>query len=40
MTFKEGLARTVDWYLTNQDWLDNVLSGDYAKYYDKQYKER
>jgi dTDP-glucose 4,6-dehydratase len=40
VTFEEGLARTVDWYLTNQDWLDNVLSGDYSKYYDRQYKDR
>ena len=40
VTFRIGLEKTVDWYLTNQDWLDNVLSGDYAKYYDKQYKER
>ncbi|MFC2112565.1 dTDP-glucose 4,6-dehydratase [Bacteroidota bacterium] len=40
VTFEEGLARTVDWYLSNQDWLDNVLSGDYANYYDQQYKQR
>jgi dTDP-glucose 4,6-dehydratase len=40
VTFEEGLARTVDWYLSNQDWLDNVLSGDYANYYDQQYKKR
>lgn len=40
VTFREGLEKTVDWYLANQDWLDNVLSGDYSKYYDQQYKER
>ena len=40
VSFEEGLAMTVDWYLSNQDWLDNVLSGDYAKYYDLQYKKR
>ncbi len=40
VTFEEGLAKTVDWYLDNQEWLDNVLSGDYAKYYDQQYKQR
>ena len=40
VTFREGLAKTVDWYLANQEWLDNVLSGDYAKYYDLQYKNR
>jgi len=40
VTFRIGLEKTVDWYLANQDWLNNVLSGDYAKYYDRQYKER
>jgi dTDP-glucose 4,6-dehydratase len=40
VTFREGLKKTVDWYLGNQAWLDNVLSGDYSKYYDQQYKER
>ena len=40
VTFREGLEKTVDWYLANQTWLDNVLSGDYSKYYDQQYKER
>ncbi len=40
VTFREGLEKTVDWYLANQDWLGNVMSGDYSKYYDQQYKER
>jgi len=40
VSFEEGLGKTVDWYLSNGDWLDHVLSGDYAKYYDKQYKLR
>lgn len=40
VTFRVGLEKTVDWYLANQQWLDNVLSGDYSKYYDQQYKER
>ncbi len=40
VTFREGLEKTVDWYLSNKAWLDNVLSGDYSKYYDQQYKER
>lgn len=40
VTFREGLEKTVDWYLANQDWLGNVLSGDYSKYYDQQYKDR
>ena len=40
LTFEEGLAKTVDWYLSNQPWFDNVLSGDYEKYYEKQYLKR
>ena len=38
VTFEEGLKRTVDWYLDNQKWLDNVTSGSYQEYYKKQYK--
>jgi len=37
VTFEEGLERTVKWYLDNQQWLDNVTSGAYASYYEKQY---
>jgi dTDP-glucose 4,6-dehydratase len=37
VTFEEGLERTVNWYLDNQKWLDNVTSGAYATYYEKQY---
>lgn len=37
VTFEEGLSKTVDWYLENQDWLENVVSGDYKDYYNKQY---
>jgi dTDP-glucose 4,6-dehydratase len=33
VTFEEGLARTIDWYLANTEWLDHVTSGDYVKYY-------
>ena len=40
VTFEEGLSKTIDWYLSNQDWLDNVTSGDYQKYYDNQYLKR
>lgn len=36
-TFEEGLAETVDWYLDNKTWLDNVTSGAYKVYYEKQY---
>jgi dTDP-glucose 4,6-dehydratase len=37
LQFEEGLEKTVDWYLTNENWLNNVVSGDYEKYYAKQY---
>ena len=38
LQFEEGITKTIDWYLNNQAWLDNVTSGDYQKYYEKQYK--
>ena len=38
LLFEEGLNKTVDWYLNNQDWLDRVTSGEYQNYYTKQYK--
>ncbi len=37
VTFEEGLEQTIDWYLSNTSWLNNVTSGEYAKYYEKQY---
>jgi dTDP-glucose 4,6-dehydratase len=37
LDFEQGLERTVDWYLSNQKWLERVISGDYVKYYDQQY---
>ncbi|MFN8246478.1 MAG: dTDP-glucose 4,6-dehydratase [Ferruginibacter sp.] len=40
LQFEEGLARTIDWYLNNQDWLDHVTSGDYQKYYEGMYSKR
>ncbi|WP_025763804.1 dTDP-glucose 4,6-dehydratase [Dyadobacter tibetensis] len=40
LQFEEGLERTVDWYLNNQEWLSNVTSGDYKKYYDSMYDNR
>ncbi len=39
-TFEVGLAKTVDWYLTNQEWLSNVTSGGYLKYYSQMYQNR
>lgn len=40
LQFEEGIEKTVDWYLENQQWLDNVTSGNYQKYYDEMYKNR
>ena len=37
LQFEEGLEKTVDWYLANQEWLDNVTSGEYKSYYRKMY---
>ncbi|EMQ95951.1 dTDP-glucose 4,6-dehydratase [Xanthomarina gelatinilytica] len=37
VTFEQGLKQTIDWYLNNEDWLQNVTSGAYQLYYDKQY---
>jgi dTDP-glucose 4,6-dehydratase (EC 4.2.1.46) len=39
VTFEQGLSRTIDWFLANQEWLEHVTSGDYQKYYDHQYKD-
>lgn len=38
VTFEEGLEKTVDWYLNNEEWLRNVTSGNYQEYYSKQYQ--
>lgn len=40
LQFEEGLSRTIDWYLANQDWLNDVVSGHYAAYYEEQYDKR
>ncbi|MCM1451820.1 MAG: dTDP-glucose 4,6-dehydratase [Clostridium sp.] len=40
LQFEEGIERTVHWYLDNQQWMDNVTSGDYLKYYEEMYKDR
>jgi dTDP-glucose 4,6-dehydratase len=40
ITFEEGLERTVDWYLANEGWLNDVTSGHYQQYYDEQYANR
>ena len=38
LQFEEGLSKTIDWYLANSEWLENVTSGEYASYYKKMYK--
>ena len=40
LQFEEGIEKTVRWYLDNQEWLDNVTSGDYQSYYENMYKVR
>lgn len=37
-TFEQGIKETIQWYLDNTEWVENILSGDYAKYYDEMYK--
>ncbi|WGH76975.1 dTDP-glucose 4,6-dehydratase [Tenacibaculum tangerinum] len=38
LQFEEGIKKTVQWYLTNEDWVHNVTSGDYQKYYQQLYE--
>jgi dTDP-glucose 4,6-dehydratase len=40
LQFEEGLEKTVEWYLQNEDWIKHVTSGDYQHYYDDQYTRR
>ena len=37
VTFEQGLSKTIDWYLENSDWTQRIVSGEYEKYYNKQY---
>ncbi|HEY8388337.1 MAG TPA: dTDP-glucose 4,6-dehydratase [Parasegetibacter sp.] len=39
LQFEEGLEKTVDWYLNNEDWIKQVTSGEYQLYYKKQYRQ-
>ena len=39
VTFEQGLSETIDWYLSNEEWLNSVTSGNYQNYYKEQYKE-
>ena len=38
LQFEEGIEKTVRWYLDNQEWMDNITSGEYEKYYEEMYK--
>jgi dTDP-glucose 4,6-dehydratase len=40
LQFEEGISKTIDWYLNNKEWLDDVTSGNYQKYYEEQYGRR
>ncbi len=40
VTFEQGLQETIDWYLNNEEWVDNIRSGDYLSYYEEQYGDR
>ena len=40
LQFEEGIEKTVRWYLDNQEWMDNITSGEYERYYDDMYKNR
>ena len=40
LQFEEGIEKTVRWYLENQEWMDNITSGEYEKYYQDMYKGR
>ncbi len=40
LQFEEGIEKTVAWYLESGEWMDNITSGDYEKYYESMYKER
>ncbi|MFO7370096.1 MAG: dTDP-glucose 4,6-dehydratase [Bacteroidales bacterium] len=39
VTFEQGLEKTVEWYLSNELWLQHVVNGEYEKYYEKQYRQ-
>lgn len=39
-TFEEGIEKTVKWYLENRQWWENIINGDYVKYYERMYKDR
>ena len=40
VTFEQGLAETIDWYLANTEWLNHITSGNYQHYYESMYSNR
>ena len=40
LQFEEGIEKTVDWYLENQVWLENIVNGTYENYYREMYENR
>lgn len=40
LQFEEGIRNTIEWYLANEEWMNNITSGDYENYYEKQYTQR
>ncbi|MCF0142987.1 MAG: dTDP-glucose 4,6-dehydratase, partial [Parasporobacterium sp.] len=38
--FKDGIKQTIDWYLNNESWWKNIISGEYQDYYEKMYGDR
>ena len=38
--FEDGIVKTIEWYLNNQDWVEEVTSGDYQKYYERMYGKK
>lgn len=38
--FENGIAKMIEWYLANKDWWQEIISGEYQKYYEKMYKNR
>ena len=38
--FEDGIKKTIEWYLNNKKWWQDIISGEYQSYYDKMYKEK
>ena len=38
--FEDGIKKTIDWYLANEEWWQPIVSGEYREYYEKMYGER